>query len=432
MSGDILEQHVGYSPHLNVQGINVAIRVMLDGIKGGRWDKKIAKLREMGRDSPQYGKRKAELPFFMISATTSGRFRACDVTGPTGFLQLDVDKVGADHAGGLRDTLGKDPHILAAFVSPSGDGVKAIMRIPASIEGHKAAFAAASAYMMATYSLEIDPQCCNVNRLCFVSHDPGIVVNVTAEVLPVLPLSQDVHGQEQQQENHETRRETVEGETDGGDSSTFLSPECSVLCNATSSVLCNNGFFDENPSLKRIYCVMVTGRIGKPRKGTRNQAMVEIVSHCYPAAIPEFVASFAEEYFREHADVFADYDFPTYQREVRTMLDGCCRDYPKRLSDAERAVYESLDNDRDRAAFRITQSLAFCDTDSTAPPPLFFLSCANLGARLGLLNVQADRILKRFMVAGIINREKVGTRHYMEPGAEKLTRGTASVYRWML
>ena len=423
MSGDILEQHVGYSPHLNVQGINVAIRVMLDGIKGGRWDKKIAKLREMGRDSPQHGNRKAELPFFMISATTSGRFRACDVTGPTGFLQLDVDKVGAERAARLRDTLGADPHILAAFVSPSGDGVKAIMRIPGSIEGHKAAFAAASAYMLATYCLEIDPQCCNVNRLCFVSHDPGIVVNVTATVLAVPPLSQDVHGQEQHQEH---RRETLGGETDAPDSSTFLCPM------SLSSVLCNNGFFDENPSLKRIYLVMVTGRLGKPRKGTRNEAMKEIVSHCYPAAIPEFVAAFAEEYYREHADVFADYDFPTYQRQVRSLLDGCCRRYPKRLSPAERAVYESLDNDKDRAAFRITQSLAFCETDPTARPPLFFLSCANLGARLGLLNVQADRILKRFMVAGIINREKAGTRHYMEPGAEKLTRGTAAVYRWML
>lgn len=110
----------------------------------------------------------------------------------SGWLQIDLDAQdlnGADEEA-TRDRIGKDSHIVAAMLSPTGEGVKAIMRIPVcrTPAEHKAAFLAAEKYMLATYGLKIDPATKDPARVCFVTHDPATTWN--GAVIP-LPVTED-------------------------------------------------------------------------------------------------------------------------------------------------------------------------------------------------------------------------------------------------
>lgn len=99
----------------------------------------------------------------------------------SGWLQIDIDAADLAGADGeeVRDRIGKDPHILAAALSPTGEGVKAIMRIPVceTPDEHKRAFLAADAYMLATYGLSLDKSTKDPGRVCYVTHDPQATSN---------------------------------------------------------------------------------------------------------------------------------------------------------------------------------------------------------------------------------------------------------------
>lgn len=389
---------IAFFQHFGATGKNVSLSEMLDGIKGNAWKGQVKRLRAKGREAVGYDDDKKKLPAFMLSGTTNGGHKAADVIEHSGLLQIDVDKIGADKVADVRGRLGDDRHILAAWVSPSGDGVKAIMRIPADASCHKAAFAAAADYMRETYAIEIDSQCSDVGRLCFVSHDPALVINLVAVPLEVStgfdePACPD-------------------------NSSKSLSPESYVLCNS---------LFLDFPDLKPLYFKLVHGRIGKPQRGERNAAMVEIVASMFCVVSPFFALAFAEEFYRQHAETFSDYDFQTYQREALAVLEGCHASYPARLNAGERAAYAALTDERSQTAFRITQSLARCESHEDFPPPTFFLSCEELRTRMKVFKMGAWRTLKKLEKAGIIKVETLG--NVWKKGNEP---ATATVWRWML
>ena len=390
---------IAFFQHLGAKGENVPLSKMLDEIKGNKWKGQVNRLRTFGRESEKYETAKRNLPAFMLSGTTRGGHKASDVIEHSGLLQIDVDKIGADKVGDLRDRIGDDRHIQAAWISPSGDGVKAIMRIPASIEGHKAAFAAASEYMEQVYCVKIDASCSDVGRLCFVSHDPDLVVNDDA-----VPLEVSIEFDEP---------------VSSPNSSELLSPESCSLCNS---------LFLDFPDLKPLYFKHVHGRIGKPQRGERNAAMVEIVASMFCVVSPFFVLAFAEEFYHQHASVFSDYDFQMYQREALAVLEGCHASYlEKRLNAAEREAYAALTDERSQTAFRITQSLAHCESKADFPPPLFFLSCEELRTRMKVFKMEAWRTLKKLEKAGIIKEEIKGKVWEKENKHAK-----ATVWRWML
>jgi putative DNA primase/helicase len=117
------------------------------------------------------------------TAFDDGRFRH------SGWLQIDIDKkdLGGRSPCEVRDLLGKDEHVLKSTLSPTGEGVKAFMRIPIcqTPEEHKAAFAAAENHIRERYGLRIDGQTKDPVRLCYATHDPESSWNPAPVTLPV-------------------------------------------------------------------------------------------------------------------------------------------------------------------------------------------------------------------------------------------------------
>jgi hypothetical protein len=124
---------------------------------------------------------KRNLPAVMFSGQFSRRSSKC-LVDHSGLICMDVDKI--DSPSKKVDEMRFDPYIVAAFVSPSGNGLKAIFAIPADADRHKESFEAAKRYL-STYGLQADESGKDVSRLCFLSHDPEIHYAPDAVELPV-------------------------------------------------------------------------------------------------------------------------------------------------------------------------------------------------------------------------------------------------------
>ncbi len=437
---------VGFMPHYARKGRNVPLRCLLDGVRTGTWSAQIGKMRAAGKGSPDFDRIKKALPSFMLSATTTnGKHGRADVGNHTGLLQIDVDGVGAGEVEALRDRLGKDRHIVAAWVSPSGTGVKAIMLIPDGVERHGASFAAAAAYLMTAYGVESDKACKDLCRLCYVSSDARLVLNEGAVPLPVPELAviamaptpakgkkgaakladfdpcstsqafgQAGGGEEEEREENSTATATATGTT------------LSERSAASKKPIHFGKAFSDFAELVKLYEKLVARNYRNPQRGNRNaMVMTGLVPFLSSAVAPLFVEAFAEEFYRQHGDVFSDYPLATYQAEVRSVAAGCEASFRRNLSDGVRFVYETLDDDEHRTAFRICHSLSLCERDASAPPQSFFLSTENLALRLGSFGRRAWRILQRLEWLKIIETVSAGTMR------AKGQRGVATVFRWL-
>ena len=116
----------------------------IDAVKNGKWSKRITELRDLLASGKieEYDKKKIFLP----AVTVSGQFKnRREIISHSGLLQIDLDKLSEPHL--IRNILGKDPHIYASFLSPSSEGVKALMSISPNQQNHHKNFESAEKYL---------------------------------------------------------------------------------------------------------------------------------------------------------------------------------------------------------------------------------------------------------------------------------------------
>ena len=94
----------------------------------------------------------------------------------SGFVCLDFDNV--DDAICLRDSLQDNEYIYSAFISPSGNGVKAIVKVPAEIENHTKYYEA----ICETFDSFLDAKTKDLSRVCYESYDPDLFINEKSKV----------------------------------------------------------------------------------------------------------------------------------------------------------------------------------------------------------------------------------------------------------
>jgi hypothetical protein len=167
------------------------LEYLIEAIRSDEFSNKIAKLRSTlaAGDDDGYAVAKKDLQAVSISGTCDGKRAQAVQDGRfnhSGYLQLDFDAV--DNIGWeveeIVDILRAEPRIIAAFVSPSGHGVKGIARIPIcqTRDEHVAAFAAARNHFR-LHNLTIDEACKDPVRLMFVSHDPGAWIDLSRDAM---------------------------------------------------------------------------------------------------------------------------------------------------------------------------------------------------------------------------------------------------------
>lgn len=170
------------------RGKPIALVEILEAIQAGHWAKPVAAIRAAlaAGDSAKAEGLKTALEGFTAAGVFAPTRKKTNIVEPTGCIIADVDHLASPaEAKAIRDTLGNDPHVLAAFVSPSGRGVKAVVYVGTCADDKeaKSIFRALAEYLAKTYQIETDPSGKDICRLCFVSHDPGAIIR-TGEVRP--------------------------------------------------------------------------------------------------------------------------------------------------------------------------------------------------------------------------------------------------------
>jgi len=115
---------------------------------------------------------KKKLPVVLFSGEFESRNDEA-LTRHSQFIVLDFDHIDVEASKSLMAT---DPYVYSCWVSPSGDGLKALVKVT-NPERHRDHFRALRTYFAKTYDLEVDESGINESRACFESYDPDIVIN---------------------------------------------------------------------------------------------------------------------------------------------------------------------------------------------------------------------------------------------------------------
>ncbi|MGL4632289.1 MAG: DUF3987 domain-containing protein [Leadbetterella sp.] len=142
--------------------------------QGGKHTSLIEKIRTC--DPVDIAKWKVKLPAVMFAGFFSGK-TADSVKTHTGLCVLDFDHLG-DKYDSVFSELVSDKCAMLVFRSPSGDGIKAVFRIPASIDTHRQSVQA----LTKKYGhIEGYQEFADINRKCFLSVDPNAYYNPDAQ-----------------------------------------------------------------------------------------------------------------------------------------------------------------------------------------------------------------------------------------------------------
>jgi hypothetical protein len=152
----------------------LSVRSALERIRTGKSASKIEEIRSK-IDKERADGLKKNLPSVCFSARFEGPREDKTPHKHSGFIVLDFDDL--DDAAQYRDDLRENPFIFAAWLSPRGNGVKALVRI-AKAEKHREHFAA----LQDEFNGMLDKSGVNVSRVCYESYDPDIYINENAEV----------------------------------------------------------------------------------------------------------------------------------------------------------------------------------------------------------------------------------------------------------
>jgi len=171
---------------------------IIKGIISGAYRKEVEPIREKskGGDSKGANELKNKLPVIAWAGQFADRKK---LIKHSGLLCIDIDGIGA----GTQDAIGKlrkHPSVYAAFVSPRGNGVKAVFRVPPDEDMHACAWRAAALEAEKQTGFKADEATKNINSLCFVSLDPEAYHNPDAVELAVSDAKEEQEANEDEQE----------------------------------------------------------------------------------------------------------------------------------------------------------------------------------------------------------------------------------------
>jgi VirE N-terminal domain len=154
------------------------VHSILERIKEGSTKEIVKKIRAE-KDKTERNEIKKQLPAICFSGTFNKRSDSALIEH-SGLICLDFD--GYQKQKELlqdKETLSKNKFVFSVFISPSGNGLKVLVKIPADAENHVNYFNSLEKYFNSPY---FDKTSKNVSRVCYESYDPLIHVNENSSI----------------------------------------------------------------------------------------------------------------------------------------------------------------------------------------------------------------------------------------------------------
>ena len=173
------------------------------------------------------------------------------------------------------------------------------------------------------------------------------------------------------------------------------------------------------------------GMVKVGEKGTRNETLVWFAQVAATAMCPQLAYIFmAFWYCYTKSRGNWRETFPSHMKKFRSALETILGEYPDttnmspRFTTKEREIYNELDSEKKREAFRIIRNFAVQMPDSTGTFPL---SVHELGIRIMMPKRQAHALLRELQTLRVIDIDTKGTQHQAGVG-----RGKATIWRYLL
>tara|TARA_R110000868_G_scaffold348392_4_gene609440 strand:+ start:4921 stop:7338 length:2418 start_codon:yes stop_codon:yes gene_type:complete len=149
------------------------VSVVLQRIKDGA-TKSLVKQIRAEKNKAQRNELKKKLPAICFSGVFNKRLDSA-IIEHSGLMCLDFDghekrKELLEH----KERLTKDRYVYSVFISPSGNGLKVLVKIPPIADKHVSYFNSLMKYFDSPY---FDKMCKNVSRVCYESYDPLLHIN---------------------------------------------------------------------------------------------------------------------------------------------------------------------------------------------------------------------------------------------------------------
>jgi len=156
------------------------VHVILERIKDGAGaTKDLVKRIRLEKSKPERQELKKQLPAICFSGTFNKRTDA-SLLEHSGLICLDFD--GYTKQKELlqdKENLSKNKYVFSVFISPSGNGLKVLVKIPADAENHTMYFNSLEKYFNSAY---FDKTSKNLSRVCYESYDPLIAINENSSI----------------------------------------------------------------------------------------------------------------------------------------------------------------------------------------------------------------------------------------------------------
>jgi hypothetical protein len=160
------------------------VHVILDRIKDGAGTTKdLVKKIRLEKRKPERQELKKQLPAICFSGTFNKRTDA-SLIQHSGLICLDFD--GYTKQKELlqeKENLSKNKYVFSVFISPSGNGLKVLVKIPADADNHTNYFNSLEKHFNSLY---FDKTSKNLSRVCYESYDPLLFVNENSSVWDII------------------------------------------------------------------------------------------------------------------------------------------------------------------------------------------------------------------------------------------------------
>ena len=156
---------------------------ILHEIKTGKYRPGITYLRKSLAENKleAYEKAKKSLPAFTPSGKFVGGRKMEFLEAYSNFIILDIDKLSQTDLQNAKHKANQSEYTYASFISPSGNGLKILVKVNTTIEDHKETFLAIQKHYETLLNHEIDKSGKDITRLCFYSFDDNLYQNESAK-----------------------------------------------------------------------------------------------------------------------------------------------------------------------------------------------------------------------------------------------------------
>ena len=399
------------------------LKYFFDKVRNGEWKQEVEDVRRL---KAQKGKKAADKAKAskLVGFVMSGQ---CDTRKGgdfhhNGILCIDLD--GKDHPGlsvdEMRKRVSNFAFVAGWFVSPSGDGLKVMVKILPSESRHKQSFLAAERVFKDS-GLIVDKSGKDIRRLCFASYDPDAVLRVWDEV-EVLHIEWVIEG--------------IDGTEGIDEKNTLASLRMSLMADkeaAFASLEKNEREAKEalkkDKKLSSLYFKHLAPYVKKRAAyaGKRNEVLIDIITFLFQAVGDKYVIPLAMAFYDLNQSRFSgNTSRGEHEQEALAHFNNTKEKWIDDLSEKEFSIIINLPTPHSVTAFRICRSLASLDKPDS-PFGQFYLGQTDLSRRIGCSNKSVMIALNSLMEHEVMNVIEKGGQ-YSEGGK----RAKATTYNWLL